>query len=115
MNVELYSGAGDFYQYTEEQIIGFTNGVTGPFPVVVENGQIRVMQPWDPSNDLAWADEASAIAWGENFIASAEAVQVEVENTEALRQSAIEKLVSLGLTEDEIKVLGLLGRGPGFS
>jgi hypothetical protein len=109
MNVELYSGSGDFYQYTEEQIVGFTNGVVGPFPAVVENDQIRVMQPWDPSNDLAWADEASAIAWGESFIASAEAVQVEVESTEALRQSAIDKLLNLGLTEDEIKALGLLG------
>lgn len=105
MNVELYSGSGDFYQYTEEQIAGFTNGVVGPFPVVVENDQIRVMQPWDPSNDLAWADEASAVAWGENFIASAESVQVQIENTEALRQSAIDKLVSLGLTREEVAAL----------
>jgi hypothetical protein len=110
MNVELYSGSGDFYQYTEEQISGFTNGVIGPFPVVIENGQIRAMQPWDPSNNLAWADEESAIAWGQSFISSAEAIQIQAENTAAIRQSALNKLMGLGLTEEEISILFMRGR-----
>jgi hypothetical protein len=105
MNVELYSGSGDFYQYTAEQIVEFSRGIVGPFPAVIEGDRIRAVQPWDPSNDLAWANEADAILWGEAFIASVDAIQVQIENTAAIRQSAINKLVNLGLTEEEINTL----------
>jgi hypothetical protein len=109
MKVELYSGSGDFYQYTAEQIIEFSRGIVGPFPAVIDGDQIRVLQPWDPSNDLAWANEKDAIAWGETFIASVESAKVQAANTAAIRQSAIDKLIKLGLTEEEVNTL----LGPG--
>jgi hypothetical protein len=105
MNVELYSGSGDFYQYTAEQIVEFSRGVVGPFPAVVDGDKIISVQPWDPSNDQAWATEAEAIAWGEAFITSHAAVQQQIIDRAALRQSAIDKLIKLGLTEDEINIL----------
>jgi hypothetical protein len=105
MNVELYSGTGDFYQYTADQIVEFSRRVVGPFPAVVDNDQIIAVQPWDPSNDLAWASEEEAIAWGNQFITSYEAIQVQAANTAATRQSAIDKLIKLGLTKEEITTL----------
>lgn len=68
MNVELYDGQDTFYQYSKKEIIGMTRGVVGPYPVVVDNGQIVAQQPWDPNTDEAWSSNEEAIAWGEKLI-----------------------------------------------
>lgn len=103
MRAELYSGAGDFYQYTNEQVTEFTNGVVGPFPVVVsDDDQIIAMQPWHPDTEQAWLSDDDALAWGARWIEAANTPRV---SQSSARQSAEEKLVALGLTEEEVQAI----------
>jgi len=106
MNVELYGGSGDFYQYTQEQIDSYRNGIFGPFPVVVRDGEIIAIQPWDPeNNNEPWPTDQDALAWGSAYIAAALQASTDAQNREASRASAVDKLIRLGLTREEISAL----------
>jgi hypothetical protein len=105
MNVEIYSGTGDFYQYTEEQIVEFSRGIEGVFPVVTDGADgIIAMQPWSPETGEAWASEKEAIAWGNAWIKSYEDIR-NVPLVDPHIVSATEKLLALGLTQEEIQAI----------
>lgn len=71
METVIWNGE-DLGQYTKEQLLEFTRGLTTNVPFVVENDEVIGMQPWNHENELQWDSEEDALAWGANYIAAVE-------------------------------------------
>lgn len=90
METVIWNGE-DLGQYTKEQLIEFTRGITVNVPFVMENNEIIGMQPWNHENELQWDSEEDALAWGANYIVAVEdsrnAVPPEQVSTESATQA----------------------------